>query len=150
MAWKSPDAAPDVAWACRTDHTVTMLQPPRLRIAPLLDLLCITSFVLIGGERHRIVGDFGWFFEVMWPLCVGIFGVALLTRLYTRADHTWLALTITWLGGIAVTQVLRGTFTHDPWFGIFTIIALTYLFLTMFGWRLIAALVTRRRAPSPA
>jgi len=126
------------------------MQPPRVRVAPLFDLLCITTFVLIGGERHQVFDDLGWFLEVMWPLCVGIFGVALLTKLYTRVTGTWVALAVTWLGGIAVTQVLRGAFTDDPWIGTFTVVAAGYLGLTMFGWRLVASLVVRRRATSPA
>jgi len=122
------------------------MRPPRLRTAPLLDLACITTFVLIGRDRHEVTEGLGWFVEVMWPLCVGIFGVALLTRLYTRARGVWLALLVTIVAGMAITQVLRGAFTNDPWIGIFTAIALAYLSLTMFGWRLVAALVTRRRA----
>jgi hypothetical protein len=126
-----------------------MPQPVRLRVAPVIDLLCITTFVLLGGERHEDISkDLGWFLGVMWPLCVGIFGVALLTKLYTRVDGVWAALTITWIGGIAITQVLRGAFTHDPWIGIFTVVVTAYLGLTMFGWRLVTTLVVRRRHPS--
>ena len=123
-----------------------MPSPPRLRSAPALDLLCIVSFIVIGGERHRIGEDFGWFLGVLWPLCVGIFGVALLAHLYTRSTGVWLALAITLVGGIAITQVLRGAFTNDAWIGIFTAVALGYLALTMYGWRLVAALVVRSRS----
>jgi hypothetical protein len=153
-----PSLADAVVWIVG-EHTVAMpgsddlrssrVAPAPLRVAPLLDLVCITTFVLLGGERHgEITKDISWFLGVMWPLCVGWFGVALLTKLYTRVDGIWLALTITWIGGMAITQVLRGAFTNDPWIGIFTIVALTYLGLTTFGWRAVATLVRRRRTAS--
>jgi hypothetical protein len=130
-------------------QTVGVPQPPRPRLAPLFDLVCITTFVLLGGERHQEISqDVSWFLGVMWPLCVGWFGVALATRLYTRTESLWPALTITWVGCIVITQVLRGAVTNDAWIGIFTVVATTYLFLTAFGWRLIGGLVARRRAPS--
>ncbi|MFI5048089.1 MAG: DUF3054 family protein [Acidimicrobiia bacterium] len=122
------------------------MPPVRLRLAPICDVACITTFVLIGGRTHEVTEDIGWFVGVMWPLCIGFFGVALLSRLYVRDRGVWLALAVTLLGGVAVTQMLRGAFTHHPWISVFTAIALGYLSLTMFGWRLVATLVARRRA----
>lgn len=122
------------------------MQPPRSLLAPVVDLVCITTFVLVGARRHEVTEGMGWFFEVMWPLCVGFFAVALLTRLYVRDRGVWLALVVTLLGGIAITQVLRGSLQERPWVSIFTAIALAYLALTMFGWRFVAALVARRRS----
>jgi hypothetical protein len=122
-----------------------MPSPPRLRVAPLLDGLCIVTFVLVGGRNHEMDGV-GWFLGVLWPLCVGFFGVALLTKLYTRTAGQWLALVVTWLAGLAVTQVLRGAFTDDAWIGVFTVVAATYLGVTLFGWRAVARVVVRRRA----
>ncbi len=123
-----------------------MPQPVRARLAPLFDLVCIVSFVVIGGRNHGELNEgIGWFFRVLWPFLVGWFGVALLAQLYRRRDRRWRALVITWVGGVAVAQVLRGAFTDRPWISTFTIVALVYLGLTTFGWRLVATLVTRRR-----
>jgi hypothetical protein len=127
------------------------MQPPaRLRTAPLIDAACIVAFVVIGRGRHDIDEGVSWFVTVLWPLFVGWFGVALLVRLYTRTAGIWGALTITWLGGIALMSVLRGTFTDRPYGGIFTVIAVVFLGLTAFGWRAVAAFVTRRRAAPTA
>ena len=132
-----------------TQQTVGVPQPPRPRLAPLFDLVCIVTFVLLGGERHQEISqDISWFLGVLWPLCVGWFGVALLSRLYTRTESVWPALTITWVGCIVITQVLRGSVTNDPWIGIFTVVATAYLALTTFGWRLVGGLIARRRAAS--
>src|SRR5262245_39741978 len=130
-----------------------MPSPPRLRSAPSLDLVCLASFVLIGGRQHQIGEGVTWFLRVMWPLCVGIFGVALLVHLYTRATHIWRALALTVVGGVVVMQVLRGAFLGHPWVSAFPVVAAIYLALTMFGWRLVAALVVRssaRRCPRGA
>jgi hypothetical protein len=129
-----------------------MHPPARVRYAPVVDAVCILVFVLVGRGRHEIDEGVGWFFTVLWPLYVGWFGVALVTRLYTRRRGIWLALTVTWLGGIAIAAVLRGAFTDRPYVSIFTVIAIAFLGLTTFGWRAIAALVARSRGreTSPA
>jgi hypothetical protein len=126
-----------------------MSQPVRARLAPLFDLICITSFVVIGGRNHgELSNGIGWFLGVLWPFLVGWFGVALLARLYREPDRLWRALAVTWVGGVVVAQVLRGAFTDRPWISTFTIVALIYLGLTTFGWRLVATLVARRRHTS--
>ena len=130
-----------------------MRDPVRPRLAPLIDAVCIVAFVVIGRGRHDIDEGVGWFLTVLWPLFVGWFGVALAVRLYTRVTGIWRALTITWLGGLAVMVVLRGTFTDRPYLGIFTVIAVVFLGLTTFGWRAGATAVTGRRnrgVPKPA
>jgi hypothetical protein len=121
------------------------MRAPRLRSAPLLDLVCLATFVLIGGRSHEVTEGVGWFFHVMWPLCVGFFGVALLTRLYTRPNGMWSWLLATLIGGIAIAQVLRGSFQGRPWVSFFLVIAVLYLGLTMYGWRLVVARASRDR-----
>jgi hypothetical protein len=122
-----------------------MPQSVRARFAPLFDLICIVSFVVIGGRNHgELSQGIGWFLRVLWPFLIGWFGVALLAALYRRTDGVWRALAVTWIGGVAVAQVLRGAFTDRPWISTFTIVALVYLGLTTFGWRLVAVLVVRR------
>jgi hypothetical protein len=107
--------------------------------------------VLVGRGRHGIDEGASWFLTVLWPLFVGWYGVALLTRLYTRTAGIWGALTITWLGGLALMSVLRGTFTDRPYVGIFTVIAVAFIGMIVFGWRAIAAIVvSRRRRAAPA
>jgi hypothetical protein len=130
----------------RTTTLLDMPQPVRPRLAPLFDLICIVSFVVIGGRNHgELSKGIAWFFGVLWPFLVGWFGVALLAKLYRRLEGLWRALAVTWIGGVAVAQVLRGAFTDRPWISTFTIVALVYLGLTTFGWRLVATLVARRR-----
>jgi hypothetical protein len=125
------------------------MQPPtRTWYAPVLDAACIVVFVLVGRGRHEIDEGIGWLATLLWPLFVGWFGVALLTGLYTRASRVWLALFVTWLGGIAIAALLRGTFTDRPYVSIFTVIAIAFLGITTFVWRAMAALILRRRQPA--
>ena len=100
--------------------------------------------MLVGKGRHEIHEGLGWFATVLWPLVVGWFGVALVTRLYTRVTGGWAALAVTLVAGIAVAAVLRGAFTDRPYVSIFTVIALVFLGLVTFGWRLVASVVRRR------
>jgi hypothetical protein len=116
-------------------------------VAPVLDLACLAAFVLVGGRRHDDLNEgFGWFLEVLWPIALGWAVVALLTRLYTRTGAgTWLALFATLVGGLVITQLIRGSMQDRPWIGIFTAVAFGFVGLTTFGWRLIAMLVRRAR-----
>lgn len=127
-----------------------MPNPPRLRVAPLIDAAIIVAFVVLGRRRHGIDEGAQWFLTVLWPLFVGWFGVALLARLYTRDSGIWGALAITWLAGLAVMSILRGTFTDRPYVGIFTVIAVVFIGALAFGWRAVASVARRRRSAAGA
>ncbi|MFN8027495.1 MAG: DUF3054 domain-containing protein [Acidimicrobiia bacterium] len=123
--------------------------PPVL--AGVLDLACLSAFVAFGGRRHEDLNEgFSWYLEVLWPIVLGWSVVALLTRLYTRGNGggMWLALLGTLVGGLVITQVLRGSLQDRPWIGIFTLVAFGFIGLTTFGWRLVG-LGYRRLRPAP-
>lgn len=84
--------------------------------------------------------------EVLWPIALGWFVVALLSGLYTRTGPSmWLALVVTLFGGIAITQVIRYHVQDRPWIGIFTAVAIGFIGLTTITWRAIALLMRRLR-----
>jgi hypothetical protein len=124
--------------------------PMSRALAPVLDFACLAAFVAVGGRRHDDLNEgFGWFVEVLWPIAVGWALVALVTRLYTRTGvGMWVALVVTLVGGLVVTQIIRGTMQDRPWIGIFTAVAFGFIGLTTFGWRVVALLVRRLR-PAP-
>ena len=121
-------------------------------VAPVLDLVCIVSFILVGAGRHNINEGAGWFFTVLWPIAVAWYGVALLARLYSSADRWPLRLVVTIGVATVVMSLLRGGFTDRPWVSVFTIVFVAWMLLTGFGWRWIARLISarRRRAASTA
>jgi hypothetical protein len=118
----------------------------------VLDLACLAAFVAVGGRRHEDLNEgFGWYLEVLWPIALGWFVVALLTRLYARAGEAmWRSLLATLVGGLVITQLLRATLQDRPWIGIFTAVAFGFVGLTTFGWRLVGLFVRRRRAAPAA
>jgi hypothetical protein len=126
------------------------LMPINRALAPVLDLACLVAFVAVGGRRHDDLNEgIGWFVEVLWPIVVGWALIALVTRLYTRAGAgMWVALFVTLVGGLVITQIIRATMQDRPWIGIFTAVAFGFIGLTTFGWRGIALLVGRLR-PAP-
>jgi hypothetical protein len=126
------------------------LMPMSRALAPVLDFACLAAFVAVGGRRHDDLNEgFGWFVEVLWPIAVGWALVALATRLYTRTGAgMWVAPLVTLVGGLVVTQIIRGTMQDRPWIGIFTVVAFGFIGLTTFGWRVVALLVRRLR-PTP-
>jgi hypothetical protein len=126
----------------------------RIWVAPLADLVCIVTFIFAGAGRHNIDEGAGWFFTVLWPIAVGWYGVALLTRLYTNRDRWPVRLLVTIGAGTVVMSVVRGGFTDRPWVSIFTVIFLAWMLATTFGWRWIANVINARRSaratPEPA
>ncbi len=118
---------------------------PRAWWPPVLDLICIATFILVGAGQHRISDGASWFFTVLWPLAVGWYVVAALTRLYAASERVGLRLVITWAVGTLLASVLRGTFTDRPMFSVFTVIFMAWMVLTAFGWRGIARVLALRQ-----
>jgi hypothetical protein len=121
------------------------MQTSRRWVAPALDLLAIVVFIAVGRDRHEVSWNLEWFFTVWWPLTVGWAVGSVVTRLYWQAERTWLRLAGTIVIAVLLGGLLR-TFTGRVAFSIFTVVALAFLTLVTFGWRLIALAVTRRRA----
>jgi hypothetical protein len=121
------------------------------RIAPAIDALCISVFIVIGKDRHSYDNKgLEWFVTVFWPLAAGWLVGALITRVYTRDDRWYLRLLGTLVIGLAVGGVLRSTFTDRVSFSIFTVVAFLFIGLTTFGWRLVWRGVGRVRGAAPA
>ena len=125
-------------------------QHRRVWVAPLADLACIVAFILAGAGRHNIDQGTGWFLTVLWPIAVGWYAAALITRLYARDDRWALRLLGTVGVGTVVMVLLRGGFTDRPWVSVFTVIFVVWMLATGFGWRLIVRAVTARRRSAPA
>ncbi len=121
------------------------------RLGPLLDAVVLVVFVTIGRDQHNLESTgLIWYLTVLWPLVVGWGIGALATRLYTRADRSWLRLLGTLAIGVFIDAVLRATFTGRPWFSVFSIVAFVFLGLITSGWRLAWVLFARLRGTAPA
>ena len=111
----------------------------------LLDVAWIVLFAIIGrqshGEGSPLLGVIG----VAWPFLVGYIVGAFALRLarsprsITRIIPVWL---LTLVLGMALRTVQKGR-APDP---AFIIVATLALALGLLGWRVVAAIVCRRRA----
>jgi hypothetical protein len=117
---------------------------PGVAIALVADLLCIVVFVALGKENHGVHRGVGWFFNVWWPLAVGLIAGALITRLYTREDRWPLRLVVTVAIMVLVGGPLR-TLTGRVMYSVFTLVAFAMLNLLTFGWRLLRIAVRQMR-----
>lgn len=112
-----------------------------------LDAACIVAFVLGGKESHNIREGFTWLFEVIFPLSLGFFAVAFAAQLYRKPELRWVRLLIAIAGGVVLWGAIRWMFFDRFFLSVSNLVGAAFLLLTMGGWRAIAVLVTRPRAP---
>ena len=93
-----------------TERPRTRFEPRRL-YALVLDWLCVVAFVAMGKENHGVHRGIGWFFNVWWPLAVGIVVGGLVTRLYATDDR-WPARLLATVAIMAVALVGRSAYSR--------------------------------------
>ena len=114
-------------------------------VAVGIDLLCIEVFVALGKENHGVHRGVGWFFNVWWPLAVGLVVGALITRLYGTQERWPFRL----LATIAITVLIGGplrALTGRNMYTVFTLVAFAMLTLLTFTWRVLRVAYHQVRA----
>lgn len=127
--------------------TSTGLRPTRRWLGPVVaDLVCVLALA-IGGKNSHEAGDSDWVvLVIVWPfaLAAAAAHVWLVAR-GRRASRVWpegeLVLAVTYVLGM----VLRAISGRGMAPG-FLVVAALFLTVTMLGWRVVALLLTRRRA----
>jgi hypothetical protein len=110
----------------------------------LVDVVWILLFALLGRESHE--GDTAALavFGVAWPFLAGYAATALVVGLRRRPRSVGRG-AVVWLGsvagGMAIRTVLEGRLPETA----FIVVALLFLGAGLVGWRVVAALVCRRR-----
>lgn len=110
----------------------------------LVDVVWILLFALLGRESHE--GDTAALavLGVAWPFLAGYAATALVVGLRRRPRSVGRG-AVVWLGsvagGMAIRTVLEGRLPETA----FIIVALVFLGAGLVGWRVVAALVCRRR-----
>ncbi|MBM3680103.1 MAG: DUF3054 domain-containing protein [Actinobacteria bacterium] len=110
----------------------------------LVDVVWILVFALLGRESHE--GDTAALavLGVAWPFLAGYAAAALVVglrrspRSVARGSAVWLGAVA---GGMAIRTVLEGRLPETA----FIVVALAFLGAGLVGWRVVAALVARRR-----
>lgn len=126
-------------------HAPARVKPGRV-LPSILDLACLTTFVLAGAGQHDVDQGLGWFLTVLWPLVVAWFAIALVARLYATVARSWVRFAVTVIAGALLNAVLRWAFTDRPLVSVVTVVLAAWLVLTAGGWRALVVLLERRRA----
>lgn len=107
-------------------------------LAPLLDALCLSIFVLAGRQSHGLDSGAGWFLTILWPIALGWFTTAVVAGLYRRRRPSAVALATTVVVGIGLGLVIRVVVAHRDAPIAFVAVAYGFITLTTLGWRAVA------------
>lgn len=115
--------------------------PYARRLLPLLvDVVLVVVFATIGARTHDSGLTPASVADVAWPFLVGL-GVA---HAFGRLPLSWRFGLLAWVCTVAGGMVLRQA-TGDGTAFSFVVVATLFNLATLVGWRLVLALVTRRR-----
>ena len=127
------------------------MQTTSLRPGPawafLLDAVCVLVFAAVGRSSHEEALSLGGLAQTAWPFLAGL-GVGWLVLLAAARRRQGrlspvlagvVLVLATWGLGMGL-RLLSGQGAS----GAFPLVALGFLTLTLLGWRLVAALVSRR------
>ena len=121
------------------------VRPRAIAVALLLDIALVVAFAALGRASHDS-DVFGGLWQTAWPFLVGL----ALGWLVTLAWRAPLAPVRTGLGIWAATVIggmLLRAASGQGTAPAFIIVATLTLLVLLVGWRVIAALVARRRTP---
>jgi hypothetical protein len=111
------------------------------------DIVIVIVFAIIGRASHGEALSLGGIATTTWPFLVALLvGWAALFawRSPARPVRIGLPLWAVTVAGGMLLRVVSGQGTAVP----FIIVASVFLLLTLVGWRVVAALVARRRQPA--
>jgi len=113
-------------------------------VPPLLDLLAVTVFVVVGRRSHDEGNGLVDALRVWWPFAAGL-GVSAVLAGAWWYPYAWGRVTAMWIGTVAVGMVLRITVHGRELKPSFVIVTAVFLGACFFGWRLVGRRVGRSR-----
>lgn len=114
-------------------------------IPPLLDLLVVTVFVLVGRRSHDEGGAVTDFLRVWWPFVAGLGVGGVLSGAWWH-PFAWPRVAVMWIATVSVGMVLRIAIQGRDLEPSFVVVTAIFLGVCCFGWRLAARAVLARRA----
>ena len=114
-------------------------------IPPLLDLLVVTGFVLVGRRSHDEGESLAGVLGVWWPFAAGLGLSGVLSGAWWY-PFAWMRVVGLWLGTVAVGMILRISIPGRDFKPSFVIVTTLFFGLGMLGWRAIARRLVDRRA----
>ncbi len=115
--------------------------PPLL----VLDVVAVLAFAAVGRRSHAEGLTVAGLLETAWPFLVGVVVGWVLSRAWRRPLALWPVATSVWVGVLVVGMALRRA-TGEGTAASFVVVATLVLGLLLFGWRVVAVLVVRRRS----
>jgi hypothetical protein len=113
-------------------------------IPPLLDLLVVTVFVLVGRRSHDEGENVAGILRVWWPFAAGLGLSGVLSGAWWY-PFAWKRVVGLWLGTVAVGMILRISIQGRDFKPSFVIVTTVFFGLGMIGWRVVAQRVIDRR-----
>ncbi len=114
-------------------------------IPPLLDLVVVTVFVLVGRRSHDEGESVAGVLRVWWPFAAGL-GVSAVLAGAWWYPFSWPRAVGAWLGTVVVGMALRIGIQGRDFRPSFVIVTTVFLGLGMLGWRALARWLVDRRA----
>jgi len=112
------------------------------RLAVLLDVCSVLVFVVIGRANHTEGETLAGIVSTGWPFLCGLAAGWVASRAWRRPFALRAAGLPVWLFTVALGMVLR-VVSGQGIAAAFVVVALAFLGLFLFGWRLLARLVSR-------
>ena len=116
-------------------------------IPPLLDYAVVTLFVVVGRRSHDEGSALAGFLRVWWPFAAGL-GLSALAAGAWWYPLCWGRVAAMWVGTVVIGMIGRVAIQGRDFKPSFVIVTTLFLGAGMFGWRLVARAVARRRAPA--
>jgi hypothetical protein len=113
-----------------------------VRVAAVLDVLCVLLFVVIGRASHTKGESLAGIASTSWPFLCGLAAGWAASRAWRRPLALRPAGLAAWLGAVALGMILR-VVSGQGTAVAFIIVALAFLGLFLLGWRVVARLVAR-------
>lgn len=121
---------------------------PAIWVPPLLDLMVVTAFVLVGRRSHDEGESVAGFLRVWWPFAAGLGVSAVLAGAWWH-PFSWPRVAAAWIGTVVVGMAMRVGIQGRDFAPSFVIVTAVFVGAGMFGWRAVARRMVARRAVRP-
>ncbi|MGR4010665.1 DUF3054 domain-containing protein [Leucobacter sp. 1207-22] len=119
--------------------------PRTVVTAALLDVVLVLIFAALGRNSHAREATALGLLETAWPFLAGLLAMWLVTRAWRAPGDVIRVGLPVWTGTVFIGMILRAVTGSGTAFA-FVLVTTATLCVFLVGWRLISALIRRRRA----
>lgn len=118
---------------------------PNRTLTVTIDVVCVLTFVAVGRSAHAEGLALAGLARTAWPFLVGLACGELIGPRWSRPAAPWSRGAVSVACTVAIGMVLRVASGQSIAIA-FVFVATAFLSLFLLGWRLVAFLITKRRA----